>query len=302
LQSEGLPEAFPLPKFRLLAALLAVLSAAGCLKETRRVEVTTPVVMKEASLEDLKAIIGRFAAVNSLKATVELQLTYLNDERTKENILRDVRGAIVAERPESIRVRAMIPVTHQTAFDMTSSGGTFRVFLTWKNRFFEGSTDVETRSAKRSENIRPQHILEPLLIERFDPQTILALDTVLEGRTAYYVVQEMVKDESGFRITRKFWFDRADLSLSRLELRDKKGELATQAQYAGWTDYGEKIFPTTATINRPVDGYTLKITFSKPGIDEPPTENAFDLQPPKGVEVERIEQVREAVTKKGGAA
>ncbi len=264
-------------------------------------EVTTPLVLKTASLEDLTGILARFSAVDSLKAAVDLQLSYLNDERSKETILTDVSGAVVAERPDSIRVQARVPVTRQRAFDMASHDGMYRVYLSIKNRFFEGSNDVETRSEKRSENIRPQHVLEPLLIAPFDPKNSLALDAVQEGRTAYYIVQELVPEGSAYWIKRKFWFSRTDLKLSRLDIRTEDGELATMAWYAGWTDYGEKTFPTTATINRPVDGYTLKITFLKPGIDETPTENAFDLEAPEGVEIERIEKVRDAVEKKSGA-
>lgn len=279
---------------------MLALTAAGCLKETRRIDVPTPVVERKASLEELTAILGRFSAVESLKATVDLQLTYLNDERTKENIVTVVRGFIVAERPDSIRVQALVPVTKQKAFDMVAHGGMFRVFLTWKNRFFEGSTSANTRSEKRSENIRPQHVLEPLLIAPFKDSDILALDVVREGRTSYYVVQEIVPEEGEYRIARKFWFNRADLTLTRLEIRDAKGELETTARYATWNEHGEEIFPTIATIDRPVDGYTLKITFLKPGIDEAPTENAFDLEPPKGVNVEKIEEVRDAVAQKHG--
>jgi hypothetical protein len=257
--------------------------------------------MQRASLEDLTGIIGRFAQVQSLKATVDLQLTYLNDERTKENILTDVRGGIVAQRPDAIRVQAQLPVTRTRAFDMASHDGKFRVYLTWKNRFFEGSTDVETISEKRSENIRPQHVLEPLLIAPITEKSVLALDVLREGRTPYYVVLELAPVDGRYRISRKFWFNRIDLKLTRLEIRNDEGELATMARYSEWADYGDKLFPTKAVIDRPIDGYTLAITFLKPGIDEPPTENAFDLQPPDGVEVEQIEQVRDAVAKRSGA-
>jgi hypothetical protein len=284
-----------------LAALLVALTATGCLKETRKVDVATPGVVRHASLDELTATIDRFERVQSLKAVVDLQLTYLNDERNKETTLTDVRGGIVAERPDSIRVQAQLPVTRQKAFDMVSHSGMFKVYLAFKNRFFEGSTDTDTHSEKRSENIRPQHVLEPLLVAPFKENSILALDMVREGRALFYVVQEMIPEGGPYRIARKFWFSRSDLALSRLEIRGDDGEVETMASYEGWTDYGEKIFPTVTTIERPVDGYTLKITFLKPGIDEKPAENAFNLEPPDGVQVERIEEVRGAVAKKSGA-
>ena len=254
-------------------------------------------VTRKASLEELAAIVARFTSVESLKAKVTLQLTYLNDERTKENILLDVNGFVVAQRPDAIRVQAQMPVVRQKAFDMVSNEGMFKVYLTFKDRFFEGSTDVETRSEKRSENIRPQHILAPLLVAPLGQEGVLALDVVREGRTSYYVIQELAeRDDGHFAIARKFWFDRADLQLARFEIRNEEGELETTARYDGWADSAEALFPETVVIDRPIDGYTLTVKFLEPGINEPPTENAFVLEPPDGVDVEHIQEVAEAVT------
>lgn len=271
------------------------LSTAGCVKQTRRIETPPPVVAKTAALEDLTAIVERFTQVQSLKAVVTLQLTYLNDDRTKENIVMEVNGAIVAERPDKIRVQAQVPVTKQKAFDMVSNEGMFRVYLTFKDRFFEGSTASQARSEKRSENIRPQHIFEPLLVAPLADAGSLALDVVREGGTPYYVIQELAQEDGHFGIPRKFWFSRADLQLSRLEIRDKEGELATAARYSGWTNHGELLFPETVVIDRPVDGYTLTVKFVKPGINETPGENAFVLEAPEGVKVEHINEVADAV-------
>jgi hypothetical protein len=252
--------------------------------------------MQQASLEDLLGFVERFQRVQSLRASVDLQLTYLNDERTEETTLTDVRGAIVAQRPDAIRVRAQMPVTRSNAFDMTSHDGMFQVYLVVKNRFFEGSTDVETRSEKRSENIRPHHVLEPLLIAPIAERSMLVLDMVREPGAAYYVLLEILPSDGGFRIARKFWFSRADLRLSRLDILNEDGELATSAVYRDWTESGDIVFPGGVAIERPLDGYTLNVTFRDPGINEPPPENAFVLDPPEGIKVERIEEVEDAVT------
>ncbi len=273
--------------------LLLAWTAVGCIKVDR--PVTPPPVARKATLDELTPLIDRFTQVQSLEAKVTLQLKYLNDERTEESSLLEVDGFIVAERPESIRVRAQVPVTRTTAFDMVSTDGSFKVYLTFKDRFFEGSTAVETRSEKRSENIRPQHVFEPLLVKPAGEDGILTLDVATEGPMPYYVIQELVQEGDRYRITRKFWFSRLDLELDRLEIRGKDGEVATTARYSGWTDWGEARFPEYAVIERPIDGYTLTVRFLEPGIDEPPTEQAFVLEPPEGLEVERIEAVADAV-------
>ena len=254
-----------------------------------------PTVVQDASLEDLTGFLDRFMRVQSLKAVVDLQLTYVTEDKTKERILTDVRGAILAERPDSIRVNAKLPVTRTSAFDMASFKGMFQVYLSLQNRFFEGSTASKARSEKRSENIRPQHIFEPLLVAPFAADSIRVLDPIREGRTQYYVIDEILRNGDDYRIGRKFWFNREDLKLSRLEIRGDDGELLTTARYQEWSDYGEDIFPGIVTIDRPVDGYTLKITFLKPGINEAPPADAFVLEPPDGVKVEHIEEVPTAV-------
>ena len=278
-----------------MAALLIALAASGCIRKVRNVDAPPPVVARKATLEELNGLLEQFTRVQSLKAKVTLQLTYLNDDRTKENELLDVNGFIVAERPESIRVQAQMPVVRQKAFDMVSHDGVFRVYLAFKHRFFEGSTAVETQSEKRSENIRPQHILEPLLLAPPGSEGIVAVDVVTEGRTPYYVIQELVESEGRYTIARKLWFNRTNLELDRIEIRNKEGELATTARYRGWTAQADALFPETVVIERPIDGYTLTVKFLEPGINEPPTEGAFVLEAPDDLEVEHIQEVEGAV-------
>ena len=280
--------------FLVLAILAASLLGSGCLSRTRKVAPPPP-APKTASLEELLAKIDRFTRVESLKARVDLQLSYLNDARTTERELTDVRGFILAQRPSSIRVMAQIPVTRQRAFDMASDGETFRVHLAWRNRFIEGDAAETVRSEKRAENIRPQHVLEPLIVAARSDDEIAVLDSVVEGRVPYYVVQMLRRGAGGvYRIARKFWFNRIDLNLQILELRDDSGEIATRARYSGWFDAGEALFPMEVAIERPLDGYTLKVAFLEPGIGEPPPDDAFDLQPPPGVRVERVGEAETA--------
>lgn len=231
-----------------------------------------------------------------MKATVDLRLTYLNDERTKETELRDVRGFILGRRPGLIRVQAQTPVTGGTAFDMASNGSIFRVYLAWKKRFFEGIIGKAKRSEKRTENVRPQHVLEALLLDPPREDETPVMDRLTEGFRHYYVVQLMTdRVGEGLRIRRKVWFDRTTLRVSRVEVRDQDGEVVSLARYQSWNNAHGDWYPSNIVIERPLEGYDLAMSFIKPGLNEDVPDDAFQLDPPKGVEIERIgEEVTEA--------
>jgi len=237
-----------------------------------------------------------------MRATVDMQLSFLNKEQTKRTDLTDVRGFVVAQRPGLSRIQAQYPVTRMKAFDMASDGDSFSVYLVWKNRFFQGDTDLDVRSEKRAENIRPQHIVDPLLIEPARDDEWATLVNEVENRRPYHVVllQERLEDNR-LRVRRKVWFDRADLRLARLELFNEEGDRMTIAAYEGWQEQNGVPYPTVARISRPIDGYSLTLEFVEPGLNAEIAEGSFDLEPPKNVEVERIRPEDESESADGTA-
>ncbi len=280
---------------RSLLATLCFLSllSAGCLSKTRKVT-PPPATLLDASLDDLLAELRRLGSLQSMKATVDLQLSYLNDARTKETQLRDVRGFVLARRPDDIRVQAQVPVTGGRAFDMAANGSTFRVYLPWKGRFFEGDTKA-LRSEKRTENIRPQHVLEALLPEPPTEDELCVMDRVTEGPRHFYVVQMLVRRPGeGLRIRRKAWFDRTTLRMARMEVRNEEEEVISLARYRAWTDEFGEVFPREVVMTRPLEGYDLAVRFIKPGLNEEVPDDSFELEAPAGVEVERVGEEQDA--------
>jgi outer membrane lipoprotein-sorting protein len=89
-------------------------------------------------------------------------------------------------------------------------------------------------------------------------------------------------------ITRKFWFDRTNLRLGILEIYDGDGNVVTQASYSDWRDAAEGPYAGSVSITRPVDGYSLVVHIQNPGLNATLPPDAFVLDPPPGVPVERV--------------
>lgn len=272
----------------MLPLVLALAAAStGCLYRTQAVA-PPPVAARTATLEELLRQIERFRAVQSLRAEVTMGLTFLNDDMDRTKTLTDVRGFILAERPDLARIQAQYPVTHQTAFDMVSDRDKFSVYLVWRKRFLQGATALDERSEERAENIRPQHVVEPLLIDPPQSDEIAALDNQARIGRLYHIVVLHKKQGDHEVITRKFWFDRADLQLAILEIYDGDGNAVTQASYSDWRQEGDAPYAARVSITRPIDGYSLVVQMQEPGINATLPPDAFVLDPPPGVPVERV--------------
>ncbi len=270
-----------------VAACLAAGLACGVLSSTRRIP--PPPAVQAASRQDLLEKIRRFASIQSLRASVDVTLTVLSDDRDEETEWRNVRGALVTKRPGLIRTTAEAPGGLAKLYDMVSDGKEFRVYLPWRNRVFAGPTALTHISENRAENLRPQHIIDAIMLKPLPDESKTLLDFNMYGRSGYQVLLEVEAAEDGrLQIRRKYWFDRSNLALSRLMILDDEAELLTNAWYREWQESNSLPYPRFITIERPKDGYRLEMEILRPGLDEDVPEGAFELALPDGVETKRI--------------
>lgn len=255
------------------------------MKQTVKVTPPAP-AMRTATLDELVERFSAASSSTSIKSTALLQLSILNDERDKRTSYTEVKGAVVGDRPDGIRVVAQVPVTGQRAFDMAADRGAFRVYLPWKHLIYEGESALDVRSEKREENIRPTHVLDPLLIEApRDDETPVMIHR-REGRTGYQVLQWLrPKPGGGLWIARAAWYERINMTLTRLEIFTPEGEVETVARYQGWLETDKGFRPTFVAIDRPLDGYDLSIRLTNPKWDAPVQPDDFVLEAPDDVEV-----------------
>jgi outer membrane lipoprotein-sorting protein len=253
--------------------------------------------LKTATKEELVARINREAAqIQTLNATVDIKASIGGSKKGKITEYQEVRGYILARKPGWLRMIGLMPVLRNRAFDMVSNGSTFKLWIPPKNRFIVGSNEVSTPSKQPLENLRPQHIYDALLLHPIDPDTNIAVLeqgfatlTDDQGKTTTiqpeYVLDIIQRENQGWLLIRKIYFDRTDLQTYRQVVYDKNGYIATDVTYKDFKDYNGTRFPSYISIWRPQEEYSVSMTIEKLTINAPLTDDQFVLAQPPGAQV-----------------
>jgi outer membrane lipoprotein-sorting protein len=278
------------PSHLSISALIAILAFAGahagCLVRTGK-PVLRPGILKTASLAELTAKLEALDEIKTTRSTVRLQLSVVSEDRTEINEYTEAGGIILIQKPEFIRVRAEFPVVGSTVFDMTSDGTEYKVHLPTENRFLIGRNEYTTPSKKRLDNVRPQHIRAALVIDPpLEEEEVAFMRNVTYGAQSYHVVSIEKKGEQ--RLSREIWFDRIALQIVRQTIYEPGGDPVTDAWYQQWVETESVPFPGLIRIDRPKDGYALRVEVLKSGINADVPAKAFVLDTPEGVKIERI--------------
>lgn len=275
----------------------------GCaVKKTERLPVGQILPLQSATREELLARLERQAeAVTSINAEAELIPSTGSAYSGVIEQYHDVRAFVLAERRPAgqsnhrqIRLIGQAPIMRKTVFDMVADETQFRILLPTKNKFIVGPTDLARRSDKPIENLRPQHLLEALFpaAPRPSPLVMLLLEENEFSGRRYYALTEVtaVEDLPGhaygvWHVGRKWWFDRADLSLVRAQRFEPDGRLVADIRYGGWRQADGVPYPHEIELVRPHEDYRLKLLIKNLSLNQPLPPERFRLEPPAGVEV-----------------
>lgn len=273
-------------------AALAFFLAAGCaVKKTERLPV---LALQTATLEDLLGRLERQAdAVHTINAEAELVPATGSAYSGVIEQYHDVKAFVLAEqRPGTgansrhIRVLGQAPIVRKTVFDMVADEREFRISLPTKNKFVVGPTALERRSEKPIENLRPQHLFEALFFsapERGPRAQAFLEENEFSGRR-YYAVTEIAEADGAWRPARRWWFDRTDLALVRVQSFDTEGRLLADIHYGQWQETDGIPYPRAIELVRPQEDYRLKLIVKKLALNQPLPAERFRLEPPAGVE------------------
>ena len=284
-------------------ALIAILAASSCaVRRTTRVPAAqAPPPALEASTTDLVSRINaQSAAIRTLNLAVELAPTAGSVYSGVIKEYRDVKAFILVERPAMIRMIGQAPVVRTNIFDMVSDGSEFRLYIPSQQKFIVGKTTFHRPAKNALESLRPQHILEALLIPPIDPARE-AYYREEENRSGprYYVINVLEAPRQGggveteLALKRKISFDRSTLDITRLELYGPEGGLVENVQYSGYRDFQGLRYPMRIEVERPVEDYSLAITIlDGPKFNQPIPPEKFELRKPASAQLVELGEER----------
>ena len=294
--------------FLLLTLSAATFPLAGCLFRTRpsdRQFSDRP--LKTATQQQLIDYVNnQSVTIRSIQATVDIDASAGDVKNGRITDYKEIRGYVLARKPAMLRMKGLMPVVRNTAFDMVSNGQDFKVWIPAKNEFFLGSNNEENyRPEKRLENLRPQYIYDALLLPEIG-QDLAVLDngyeTVLDSRRhrveqPNYSLLVIRKGPQGAYLSRKIDFSRIDLLPYRQRIYDLRGNVVTDAHYQNYKDFEGTSFPSTIGIERPREDYDITLNMVKLEINKTLTDDQFALEQPPGAEVVHLDQPNASMTK-----
>lgn len=276
----------------------------GCLWHTRKVpQAIMPELVRSVPPQQLvDAINKQYDAIHTIKATVTFTATQGGQLKGTETTYTSFSGYILLRQPESLRVIGFLPVVHTLAFDMASDGQTFKLLIPPKSKVIEGTNaEPTTRATNAFENMRPYIFFDSLLIRRIGPEDELLTTTdsptgidpktkKLEFQPEYLLtVAQPIQAGSNILIAKRvIHVDRTDLRPIEEDIYDQYGQIQTQATYGPIQTFGTEQFPGTITIKRPLDQYQILITFQKVTVNQPLTDDQFQLKIPEGTAVQQL--------------
>jgi hypothetical protein len=283
--------------------MLALMPTVGCLFHTRPVEEQySKAPLKDSSQQGLIDSINQQAeAIRTLKATVDIDSSAGGIKKGHVTDYKEIRGYVLARKPDSLHMIGLMPFVRTMAFDMVSDGQEFKLWIPPKNRFVVGPNQVSSMSVNQPmENIRPQNIYEALLIRRIDPNNEIAVlengYETLHDAKGHRVLQEdyeltvIKKTENGWILERKIVFGRTDLKPHQQFIYSDDGKVATDAKYAAYKDYDGFSYPSRIEIYRPQEEYDITLNMLKVEINAPLKDDQFVLQQPAGAQVVHLDR------------
>lgn len=255
-----------------------------------------------ASPTDLvQATTTRFDHVTSLKASIEIAVSTGGGKEGKVVDYSSFPGYLLLRKPGDLRVLLFTPVGHIQAVDMVTDGKTFTVHIPTKNRAITGSNTVTTPSANALENLRPEVFFDSLLIRSAGPDELVSVtsdERIYQPDPARkYVVDEPEYDLSIFqqvagrhelKVQHVVHIGRSNLLPYQQDIYDDQGRLVTVAAYENYQKFGDDLFPSLITIQRPLDQLRMKLTITKLAVNEKVEDDQFELKLPATTQVQKL--------------
>ncbi|MBI2682014.1 MAG: hypothetical protein HYX26_02145 [Acidobacteriales bacterium] len=297
----------PFARTFLISAVL-LLPLGGCILRTHKVERRLwEGPLMTATLSDLVAKINDEATrIRTLNATVDIATSVGGEKKGKITEYQEIRGYILLRKPQDLRMIGLFPVLRNRAFDMVSDGDHFKLSVPPRNKYFIGSKDVVRPRPNSLENLRPQHILDAILVKEIDPADEIAVlengsENVRDTKTdremsqPNYIVDVVKRGPGGtWFLARKIVFSRVNLQPLRQILYDAHGIVATVATYDNFSEYDGLQFPNIIQVDRPQEEYSIQIGVVKLKLNDALKDEQFVLAQPDGSQLVDVDKEPES--------
>lgn len=276
--------------------MFAMLPLTGCLvSSSHEVPRISTNKLQDASLDQLVATINSDASrLHTFIAGVDIHFATGGKKKGQVTDYTDFGGHVLVRTPDTVRMIVNAPVVGNRVLDMVSNGKTFEVSVPTKNQFFVGSNQATGKPSDNPlENLRPQVIMDALLLRPIDPENeipvleqstemVKDLKTHKDAEQPDYVVLVLTKDPAGAYLSRKIVFSREDLRPHAQYIYDHQGQLVTYARYEKVTDHNGVMFPEVIDIQRPVEEYEFRLAVATLRVNETIQDAQFELPQPPG--------------------
>lgn len=275
-----------------LGLIALLLATAGCaVRKVTHIHTPGPApTALNADLAELTSKINNWSvSIQTMVATVDLEPTAGSVYSGVIKEYHDVKGFILLQKPALLRMQGQAPVVRTNIFDMVSNGEEFRLNLPTKQKFVVGKTTSKYAAKNTLENLRPQHILQALLVPPVasaDEVTFREnVDDRDQAKRFYVVTVIQPLNRKQVVLKRKIWFDRADLELARVQFYNSDGTCTEDVSYSDYQDFKGVRYPARISLDRPGDDYEVTLTIEKATFNEPIAPEKFELKKPEGSEL-----------------
>jgi hypothetical protein len=246
---------------------------------------------KTATLDELVALINeRYAGIESLVAAkFEVEFQGGSAELGFVEKYPKAKGYLAVKLPASVYVNILNPLTSSTVVAMASHGDSFEIWAPRENKYLVGQTNVPLDEKRPMFNVRPNHLLNALLIEKLPadgPLCAVFLEEEQDASAKYYILNVITRPapDARFCLTRRAWIERSGMRLTRQQYYDCGAPVSV-------IEYGRPIEQAGFLVNTEVDVERIREHYR------------MDLQmAPESLEVNRaIKDERFSIPKPPGA-
>jgi len=276
----------------LLGMVLVVQS--GCIKKTTRLppdQVLLPAktATRAELFENLRVSSGH---IKTLKGSVSLDLTKGGPKSGVLDEYRQTKGYVVVERPSHIRIQVQMPLVLTTVAVMVSDGKEYKVSIPVKNQFAVRDIDAPVDPRSTFSSLRPQIFLDGLFVDispYLDKPNIKSLfEESLDGIHSFYIFSFFDMSDAEPQLLEKIWIDRQDLRVAKKQVFGKDGRLETDVDYQEYREEGGVAVPNVIAIRRPIEDFSVRMTFTDRTINESLEAKVFELPLPEGANLVQV--------------